>query len=1341
MTARGKQVKLQTLTTEKEIFLYDRGILASSTSASKLLPAFDSSFTPFIPDDPPHGSVKSDTIPEWQKVFKQRREWAQRLYDGSHNTVEKILQLEEQINIIQHGVGIAVENIRQHVENLKPKYEETKAWADQTCKDQAYILARWRGSYDILASVVVEREFMKCLRCGERSIERADARFRDGDVTLQDLVDGSAMITAGPAGEKFAKQFKAGVNDLAITYKTVTNESKDVIDDFRHSASLSKSDICDQANHLLEEIEVLYRKISSDYEHITETRDGLGTTSQASKTAHLHRSNLVPSLVQTSEEIAQLLQQTVQRKQTVMRSSVQYLQQISLIESRISSTHSKLAALDVDADSAEAFDLLNVGLKLPSMFGVHLVEYVRRYEWTQKMLSEWTVSAEDMYPRREEEAKRRERWQEAAESLMKFGDLGEIGMEAASGPLVSHRMEPLANRDDVLAYIDRLRVAPTFQDALREVSEASNISLGLYKQPTKPSIAFKNGSLHGASYSKTSMTSHGEGQNLISLRNEKSRVDEKLKSAESRIRKLEDLLHRQSQLPRPSSANGFAHNHAPTFERHVTSPVPNFTSALSKAREVGSRRSSTSSRRVSQNLDPEEKGLAQRIVSLEAALIAQKAQSRDLEKNAAARQNAEENLKSQAREAIATKEDLLSNLEAQQHEFENERKLLEEDKGRLKLQVEDLEDELDRIHDSNVHNEEFYALQDQFERLKHDAYEREGALQNDLNVLRERFSSLEQISRQQNVRNTELESTASILAGRIKDQENAQASQYRALRSSLLHLAHDTSAPSDFHALVETLETVAERSADKQKELRSALETLRADSDALEARLRAQGDEIYDLREHLGSTERITFSLRDRLSTKETECMSLESQLKSLNETRDALQTQLKTLENEHETQQSQLMDRGHANERLTGQLVDLQGRNSELNDQIEKKDETVTSMQQRCGDMLAHLSAQASRADNVSKRLQLQNESLRRLLEQIGFMVTKQEEGMVIQKLPKSATSASTTFNDPSLSMKRSISGVVPGKTELEALIDSDALHWAMAENPQDSASRYDEFMNNVSAFDIEAFNEATYKRIKDVEHVARKWQREARSYRDKAHRAQSEAHERIALRSFKEGDLALFLPTRDQATKPWAAFNVGAPHYFLREQDSHKLGKRDWLIARISKVEERVVDLSRSINGPKAPGVSMDEENPYELSDGLRWYLLDAAEEKPGAPMIIGTGKATVALAETDKYIKGSIGLKKASDGSGATKTLTRSLDSRRSSTNSRKGLVAVAVNASSAPSGLEGTLRRSNSSTSARAADRSSIDLHDPSRPEPSRMQEISQKDDNQNDQVGPVKAPDW
>lgn len=80
--------------------------------------------------------------------------------------------------------------------------------------------------------------------------------------------------------------------------------------------------------------------------------------------------------------------------------------------------------------------------------------------------------------------------------------------------------------------------------------------------------------------------------------------------------------------------------------------------------------------------------------------------------------------------------------------------------------------------------------------------------------------------------------------------------------------------------------------------------------------------------------------------------------------------------------------------------------------------------------------------------------------------------------------------------------------------------------------------------------------------------------------------------------------LPTRDVKLQSWATFNVGAPHYFLREEGPTRAQYRDWMLARITKVEEHVVK------------VEDDEDSPLDLSNGLRWFMSRAS------PLQVGQG-----------------------------------------------------------------------------------------------------------------------
>ncbi|KAI0319256.1 putative peripheral membrane protein [Amylostereum chailletii] len=107
------------------------------------------------------------------------------------------------------------------------------------------------------------------------------------------------------------------------------------------------------------------------------------------------------------------------------------------------------------------------------------------------------------------------------------------------------------------------------------------------------------------------------------------------------------------------------------------------------------------------------------------------------------------------------------------------------------------------------------------------------------------------------------------------------------------------------------------------------------------------------------------------------------------------------------------------------------------------------------------------------------------------------------------------------------------------------------------------------------------------------RKWQKQCKEYRERS-------KGKISFRNFAKGDLALFLPTRNSVSKPWAAFNVSFPHYFLQatENLAEQLKNREWIVARITSITERVV-------------VQKDPtSNPYGLGDGVKYYMLEVED-----------------------------------------------------------------------------------------------------------------------------------
>ncbi|KAF8137319.1 putative peripheral membrane protein [Boletus edulis] len=130
---------------------------------------------------------------------------------------------------------------------------------------------------------------------------------------------------------------------------------------------------------------------------------------------------------------------------------------------------------------------------------------------------------------------------------------------------------------------------------------------------------------------------------------------------------------------------------------------------------------------------------------------------------------------------------------------------------------------------------------------------------------------------------------------------------------------------------------------------------------------------------------------------------------------------------------------------------------------------------------------------------------------------------------------------------------------------------------------------LEHLRAFDHDHFLDAVAK----TGTVIRKWQKQCKEYRERA-------KGKISFRNFAKGDLALFLPTRNSVSKPWAAFNVSFPHYFLLATGhlAEQLKTREWIVARITSITERVVD-------QKDP-----TSNPYGLGDGIKYYMLEVED-----------------------------------------------------------------------------------------------------------------------------------
>ncbi|GAA5870633.1 hypothetical protein JCM3774_001708 [Rhodotorula dairenensis] len=173
------------------------------------------------------------------------------------------------------------------------------------------------------------------------------------------------------------------------------------------------------------------------------------------------------------------------------------------------------------------------------------------------------------------------------------------------------------------------------------------------------------------------------------------------------------------------------------------------------------------------------------------------------------------------------------------------------------------------------------------------------------------------------------------------------------------------------------------------------------------------------------------------------------------------------------------------------------------------------------------------------------------------------------------------------------------PDETTPESQGASRPLSARLPEIPEGDVSASDLriLLNALTHNDNVGLEAVINDKVESLTAATKRWIKEAKAYRERAHRATASSGDKIAFRNFAKGDLALFLPTRNSAVPVWAAFNVSFPHHFLSATGviAEQMKTREWIVARITAMTEKVVD-------SKDPST-----NPYLLAAGTKYFLLE--------------------------------------------------------------------------------------------------------------------------------------
>lgn len=1183
-------MRANSLSNERELFLFDRKQLEiSSNPPVDPVPKIPT-VVPF-PDD-----LESETdMASWRMLFKKRKQWAEYVLSHAQDLTLTIRETDAATKVMQRSVSVAFSNLDTHTRGLGDSLTKLREWADGIMDERERVLTNWEPTVRMLLRIAVHDEFKKYGdQKGNRKVE-----------VLSDFFDIKEVQTAAATADILGQRFEKDVHDLGITIEGICNRTLELKAAIQQNNARTLNTE-EQLEGLLEEVDILVNKIRTDNEY-ARTLQGPKSASAASKRAYASTTDYLPGLTELAIDIGKLLVATYERKNAVSTACHELLLNVASIQSIASPVNPQINKLDEAFQEENShFQLLSLVTQLPVTYGSLLIECVRRREWSEKFQSNNQKLAEDLAVVKEDEEKRRRKWQrstglmlpfELAESQVLRAELTTRG--DATGGL------PKITRQDVEAYITSLRAVGNLDDAVKELAQALQDIDKSSKRVNKRLKGFKMGSIHEAGMMGSSVLS-GRNDDIKLLRAEKEQLGERIKGYESRIRKLEDLLHRGR------TANGNPYSPNPQQGRPSTPglphPFPSTPTMQAPHSPEQTMKPGIPHRRSSSEQQNSIEAYKARVAALVAELAAEKERATELQKVASENTEAEKAMNAQILQADETKKDLVANLDATLQQHISERKALTAEIEELTRKLENAEEELDRVEEEKVR-----------------------PLEHELEIVGGELSHHREALEKEAQKNRVLEDKLTVLE-REKGEEIMQ------LRSDLEEQIQRVDEESQRAEEAEASLTTSEKSVTRMAEEIAKLEK-----------------QLKDAREALDAE-------RARSSSNQT---SLYSAMK---------------LAHGHLSDENPPEDVNALMNDIEVMIANTVARNKELSAELKAEKASTVSLKGEKEFLQNRFDSRTLRAKDLTQRLYTHNARSIQLLESLGYRVIRGEDSMQIVKVSRSnSNNASAVLAKSTILPDDATQKASPTVADHPSAADDvNLLYWMESPDSDTESEKYSQYIKTIVAFDLDAFSETIINRVKKAEQDARQLMKQGRAYREKYYRARDEASEKIAFKSFKSGDLALFLPTRNQATRPWAAFNVGAPHFFLREQDSHKLASRDWLLARISKVEERVVDLSRStasINLPQgverssitsSDAASVDDENPFELSDGLRWYLLDATEEKAGAPSTPGLSSSTVASANVDA--RGSLRSRKPIIGAKKKLSEITTEHSRRSSSGSQ-------------------------------------------------------------------------
>ncbi|RPB21059.1 hypothetical protein L211DRAFT_458830 [Terfezia boudieri ATCC MYA-4762] len=675
LSGRGTQLREATLATETEVFVFDRKILDHNTKPP-LLQTPSLASPPSPPTEPPTQKDHAG----WIAAFKKHLQWAESVLTKGRSLAAAISTAEAQMKNIQRSVVVAADNLDNHVVTFQNKLHDRQEDAGSTLRNQEEVFNNWENSVRIATQVTLHTGFM--------NIAQRQANSSRGPAALADLVNVGELKKAHAVSELKAQEFINNMENVRAEVEDIVKRNASLRDDIQRTAVGSSGNYqSDEPQNILEDMEAMTKRLHGDQSRVQDAH----SLAQVAKWAQTHTKDVLPVLGGLLTEMSRLHQQAISQKNNVILAA--HKNMIGVVQ--VQSSLGFLSPLFEKAQlpESESFLFLARAHRLPDVYGALLIECVRRREWSEKLMTESRRLAEELASLKNEEEKRRKKWQNQVGNMLPF-TVGESRVLSLEVNLEGNDDRwPQVSRQDVEAFLEQCKHIPQMENTLKEVTQLYH-DLDKPRKPTRRVKGFKAGSVHEAVMGASSylMEDARELQDKVSF------LENQDLNQKSRIRRLEDLLHRAygragSGFPPSSPIPGQYSNLGPGILG--SSPSMNGMNGIPPQGPP------VPSRRLSANMEQSERerNMAAKILSLETDLSQEKERTLRLQKEAADRVAMEQQINERIMEADHTKIDLLANLEAQQQEFVLERKEFQRGLAELRQELDEAYEDLHRVEE------------------------------------------------------------------------------------------------------------------------------------------------------------------------------------------------------------------------------------------------------------------------------------------------------------------------------------------------------------------------------------------------------------------------------------------------------------------------------------------------------------------------------------------------------------------------------------------------------------------------------------------------------------------